>query len=151
MEGLNLNSLEKKKEYDVDSILDFIDDLENKDESSITETLECGLESDEALEFIKKYYMLGKRPMVTVPTEFIGESESGMVARPGWDPEESVIAGTFGIEAYNSEDRSTFRIGVGLDRVRPRMTGSDNRFHGVVTIDGPVLQSEMEIINENLN
>jgi hypothetical protein len=57
------------------------------------------------------------------------------------------------MDIYNGmdyEERVSFKINIYLDRIKPRMTGKDKLFHGVVILDGPVGHNEIEL-NKNLH
>lgn len=153
MEGLRRNNFEIKKEIpsqreEILDVYDRIDSLEIDDYEGAKKILEEGLKGDEAEYFIEEMYNKGARPRISTLLEKKDiKIEEGFTAKSGWDPSVSVIAGTFGIDVYSGdldENRISFKINIDLSRIKPRMTGPDNLFHGVVIMDGPVIGEEIE-------
>lgn len=158
MEALRKNNFSNNQENSFkDNYLDVydqIDFLNIESKEKIKEILEKGLDFDEAEYFIEKMYSEGMRPFISTLAEKQDDKiENGFKAKIGWDPSESLIAGTFGMDIYKGmdyDDRISFRININLGRIKPRMTGRDKLFHGVVILDGPVGHDEIEL-NEKLH
>lgn len=102
----------------------------------------------DAVEIIHSLYEQGKRPIVSVPIEFREYISKGLEAYSTWIPGFSAIVGTIGREPYlpPGEDRLLIKVDLPPTSIRPRFTGPDNSFHGVVFIDGPVPPNSLEII-----
>ena len=62
-----------------------------------------------------------------------------------------MIAGTFGREPYvnTDDDRVVVNVeNISLEQIKPRFTGPNNSFSGVVVLDGPI---PPDAINYELN
>jgi hypothetical protein len=94
---------------------------------------------DEAQEIVYDLLAKGYKPTVTVPKEYIDALKNGLKAHSTWIPGLEVIAGTLGREPYKAEDRVVVEVdSIDPRLVKPRFTGPDNAFHGVVTLEGPI-------------
>jgi hypothetical protein len=94
---------------------------------------------DEAQEIIYKLLEEGHKLFVTVPIKYKDALKNGLKAHSTWIPGLEVIAGTLGREPYNAEDRVVVEVdSIDPRLVKPRFTGPDNAFHGVVTLEGPI-------------
>lgn len=110
------------------------------------------METVEATEYIKSLYEQGERPVVTVPVRYLDSLQKGLSPHATWDPDMSVIAGTFGRKpihfhgiAHESEERVEVRVNCDIDKISPRLTGPQNKFQGVVLIKGPIKPENIEI------
>ena len=93
----------------------------------------------EAEVFIHEKWEEGERPVVTVPKTYLSSLENGLKAHTTWIPGTEVIAGTFAREPYlPGDDRVMVTVDVSPDHIRPRLTGPQKAFQGVVVIEGPV-------------
>ncbi len=100
----------------------------------------------EAEKFIREAFEKGERPVVTVPREYADALANGLRPHATWIPWFQMIVGTLGRTPYHLEGRIVVRItNISTDRIRPRFTGPDKKFHGVVAIDGPIAPDAIEI------
>jgi len=108
---------------------------------------------EEAQDFIERRFEEGERPFVSVPNEYIESLTAGLSPHTSWIPELSLIAATFDRKPYLPEDESRILVrivGIDKEQIHPRFTGPDKKFHGVVTIDGPIPPEMLEIVAQNL-
>ena len=103
----------------------------------------------EADRFLREHFEHGERPVVTLPKEYLETAQKGLREHTTWDPDVQCIAGTFGTEPYcpsNEERMAIILRNVRLSQIHPRATGPDKKFHGIVTIDGPIMPDAFEIL-----
>ena len=103
----------------------------------------------EAEEFIEQLFEKGDRPIVTVPTQYAEAIKEGLQARTSWIPDLKVIAATFGRDPFLPEDEERVTVRVNINNheyIKPRFTGPDKKFHGVVTIEGPIPSENIEVL-----
>ncbi|MDQ3245013.1 MAG: hypothetical protein M3P22_01535 [bacterium] len=95
---------------------------------------------NEALEYIKNLYEKGIRPIVTVPRQYAEYLRQGLKPHATWIGI-PLIAATFGREPFipRNEDRIIVEIrGISINQIRPRFTGPNNSFSGVVVLEPPI-------------
>lgn len=99
---------------------------------------------NDAREYVEEQVAAGVRPLITVPKEYVEEVvKYGITSIPKQDVKTgrkfSFIAGTIGLDPYLPENstRHVFEVDPSQVHIEPRITGSDQRFHGVVGfVDG---------------
>ena len=97
-------------------------------------------ELEKAQEHIKNLYEQGERPTVTVPRKYLDNLKQGLKPYTTWVGV-ALIAATFGREPYSNpeDDRIVVNVdNISLDQIKPRFTGPNNSFSGVVVLDGPI-------------
>jgi len=107
-------------------------------------------DKDEIGEYIHGLFEKGERPVVTVPVQYIDTLKKGLESHTTWIFGFNAIAGTFGREPYlpEGEERVIVKINkIDETQVRPRFTGPQKAFQGVVILDGPIPPEAIEIIN----
>lgn len=94
---------------------------------------------DDAREYVQELISAGRRPIITIPEEYIENVLSyGITSVPKHDlmsgKKFSFVAGTIGLDPYlpEAEERRVFEINPDMVRIEPRITGSDKKFHGVI-------------------
>lgn len=102
---------------------------------------------EEAKEFIAEQWEKGVRPQVSVPVQYEEMLKSGLKPHSTWIPGLEVIAATFGRDPYmpSEEKRIILDIDIPPTQIKPRLTGPDKAFHGVVIIEGPIPPERMTI------
>lgn len=107
---------------------------------------------DEARDLIEEMFNKGERPCVTVPKIYLSALEKGLRPHSTWVSAD-LIVGTFGRKPYlpkteNTGDRAIVYIKeISPKSIEPRFTGSDNHFHGVVVLSGPISPESIEVLN----
>lgn len=98
------------------------------------------ISSKEASAFIDDLYEKGIRPIVTVPKKYLIYLKEGLRPYTTWIGI-PLIAATFGREPYTtiSEERVEVLVhGIKREQIKPRFTGPNNAFSGVVVLDPPI-------------
>jgi len=105
------------------------------------------IDLDEASEFITDLWERGERPTVSVPKQYAECLKEGLKPHSTWIPGAEVIAATFGRSPYlpNDEERIIVNVNIPPNRIKPRLTGPDKSFHGVVILEGPISPEEITI------
>jgi len=104
----------------------------------------------DAEEQIGEMFEKGIRPVVTVKATRIEQLKNGLPKHASWIPGFDEIVGTMGIEPYvpEGDERVVVQINIDSpDQIRPRYTGPDHGFHGVVVLNGPIPPENIEIID----
>jgi len=120
-----------------------------KRSEGITVTIE---DSEEAMDFIAEQIERGERPVVSVPEQYVGALKRGLRPHSTWIPEVQAVVGTLGRDPYESSLRGAAKRylvrvnSVTLEQLKPRFTGPDSAFHGIVFIEGPIPPEAIEII-----
>ena len=95
-------------------------------------------ERSESMEYIKRKYEEGVRPVVTVPRKYIEHLKQGLKPYTTWIGI-PLIAATFGIDPYVDGDRIHVEVvGIPLEQIMPRKTGKNDAFCGVVILNPPI-------------
>jgi hypothetical protein len=96
-------------------------------------------EGKEAKAFIENLYAQGDRPIVTVPKQYIDSLKQGLRPYATWIGL-PLIAATFGREPYvpNGEERVLVQVEIPVDKIKPRFTGPNKTFSGVVVLEPPI-------------
>ena len=105
-----------------------------------------------AQEYIYELWKRGERPVVTVPVAYVGTLKKGLRAHTTWIPNFKVIAGTMGRDPYlpPTDKRVIVTVDVPPEQIKPRFTGPDKSFHGVVILEGPIDPERITIHEQNL-
>ena len=114
-----------------------------------TEKINIG-DPEDAREFVADMIERGERPCVSVSSKYIKFLKEGLKPHSSWTPGFNMIVGTIGRDPYlpKNESRVIVRIKeIDLNNIRPRFTGPDKAFHGVVVFNGPVNSDAIEILN----
>ncbi len=106
-----------------------------------------------ANELIDQMYSAGCLPVITVKRKRANEVENaGIHPYTSWIREMgNILVGTYGLPAYipRGDDRVRFMLKIPRERIKPRMTGPDKSFHGVVFIEGGEIRpDEIEAVGE---
>jgi len=109
-------------------------------------------DKDDAINFIEEKFEQGERPIVTVKKKRYAEAMlHGLHEHASWDyGEDDLIVGTFCRDSFKpaneTEGRTKFRVGnINVNQIRPRFTGLENAFRGVVSLVGPIPPNALEI------
>ncbi len=103
---------------------------------------------DDAIDWIKEQLEKGVKPVVTVPVKYKNALKEGLKPRTTWIGSK-LIAGTFGRPPYlpESEKRVVCVIkNIDASQIKPRATGPQRKFQGVVILSGPIPPENIEII-----
>jgi hypothetical protein len=104
----------------------------------------------DAEEEIAEMFGKGIRPVVTVKMKRIEQLKKGLPKHSSWIPGFDEVVGTMGIEPYvpGGDERVVVQVNVDSpNQIRPRYTGPDRAFHGVVVLNGPIPPEKIEIID----
>lgn len=104
---------------------------------------------EEAEEALRNLLERGIMPIVTVPKKYLEALKSGLKKSSSWIGE-NIIAGTIDRGPYLPPDEERVMVKVKISspaQLKPRLTGSDRAFHGVVVFHGPVEPEQLEIIH----
>lgn len=107
---------------------------------------------EEVRERIVEMYERGIRPVVTIKPKWARALQKGLVRHASWIPGFNEIVGTMGIEPYipSGEDRLVVQVNVpSPQQIRPRLTGPDKSFHGVIVLVGPISPQNIRVLKES--
>lgn len=104
-------------------------------------------EFEDAQEFIKNAIEKGYFPIISVPEQYANAAKNGIKPHATWIGEE-IVAGTIMRSPYlpQKEKRRLFKIKTNPEQIKPRFTGDNKHFHGVVIFDGPITTDMIEEI-----
>lgn len=97
-------------------------------------------EKEVAEKFIAEKYAEGVRPVVTVPKKYLEYLKQGLRPYATWIGI-PLIAATFAREPYISkgEERVIVNVkGIDKNKIKPRFTGPNKAFSGVVVLEPPI-------------
>jgi len=96
-------------------------------------------EGKEAKNFIENLYAQVGRPMVSVPKKYMESLKQGLRPYATWIGL-PLIAATFGRDPYlpTGEERILVQVEIPVDRIKPRFTGPNKAFSGVVVLESPI-------------
>lgn len=103
-------------------------------------------EKEVADRYIAKKYQEGIRPVVTVPKKYAEHLKKGLHAHATWIGL-PLIAATFDREPYTSPDEERIIVnvqGIEQEKIRPRFTGPNKAFSGVVVLEPPIPPSALQ-------
>lgn len=109
---------------------------------------------EKAQENIADMYKRGIRPVVTVKPKWVDTLKQGLPKHASWIPGFNEVVGTMGIKPYAMTNEKRFIVEVNVpspQQIRPRLTGPDKSFHGVVVLAGPILPENIRILEEPKN
>lgn len=108
---------------------------------------------EDVQELIEAMYGMGCRPIVSVDAQDVDRIlKKGLSPRVSWIKETGpIIVGTFGKPPYHpqNQNRAYLKLNVPLSLIRPRYTGPESNFAGIVYLGNrPIPPEQLELIQD---
>lgn len=150
---LNQNRPAKEKTgFGEEKLKEGLNEEEQKELKALLSFIEEGVPPSTADQYIKDLISeYNIHPIVSVPKKYEQKLEEEGVIKPQttWMKSQSpkLIVGTIGRKPYRDKDgRALFKVTKPNEaNIKPRFTGEDNNFHGVVEIQEPFLKIGEEV------